>query len=276
MYRKLLLYIFNIPYKFINIYRQYRRIISMIKKKRSFGEFYLEKKYFVTNNDEIIFSLRDFGGSTAERGRNFFIKEKLTVDWIKNFDKNSNFLDIGSNIGIYSLYAGKLKHKVLSIEPESLNFALLNLNINDNNLKDNILSYPFSAYSKNSINKLNIYNMFWGKSGHQFKQDFSKLNKNAINYHLQGSYGITIDTLIEHTGFIPKYIKIDIDGLELEAVKGMKNTLNRKVAKSILIEINNEEQSGKEIFEIMKNNGYKIFNSEMLSANSANYFFKIN
>ena len=65
------------------------------------------------------------------RAETFFTKEPDTIEWIESFDKNDVFLDIGANIGIYSLYAAKNVSKVWAIEPESLNFAMLNLNIFD-------------------------------------------------------------------------------------------------------------------------------------------------
>ena len=75
------------------------------------------------------------GGAILGRGTTFYTKELETVNWIKNFDKESVFFDIGANIGIYSLFAAKLNYSTVSFEPESHNFAALNININDNNFE---------------------------------------------------------------------------------------------------------------------------------------------
>ena len=56
-------------------------------------------------------------------------KEPETLNWISSFDPGDNLLDIGANIGIYSPFAAARNHKVISLEPDALNYALLNLNI---------------------------------------------------------------------------------------------------------------------------------------------------
>ena len=115
------------------IYRLFRD-----KKKRGISEVIIKySRYFVKDKkNNKLFSVRNFGGSTKSRAKNFYDKEPDTIAWISNFDVNSNFLDVGANIGIYSLFAGMNNHKVISIEPEALNFAILNLNINDNSLNN--------------------------------------------------------------------------------------------------------------------------------------------
>ena len=42
---------------------------------------------------------------TATRVNSIFSKEPETIEWIKSFENNSIFWDIGANIGLYSLYA---------------------------------------------------------------------------------------------------------------------------------------------------------------------------
>ena len=54
-------------------------------------------------------------------------------------------MDIGANIGIYSLYAAKRGHKVVAFEPESQNFALLQRNISLNNLDNYISLFGFPS-----------------------------------------------------------------------------------------------------------------------------------
>jgi len=45
-------------------------------------------------------------GSMSEfRVRTIYTKEPETIEWIKSFSKSDVFLDVGANIGIYSLYA---------------------------------------------------------------------------------------------------------------------------------------------------------------------------
>ena len=49
------------------------------------------------------------GKITRYRAVTFEDKEPETLNWIESFYPKDNFLDIGANIGIYSIYAEKTK-----------------------------------------------------------------------------------------------------------------------------------------------------------------------
>ena len=61
--------------------------------------------------------------------RDFFKKEPETLDWIDNFKKEKKiiFWDIGSNIGLYSIYAASNYEniEVISFEPSTSNLRIL-------------------------------------------------------------------------------------------------------------------------------------------------------
>ena len=82
-------------------------------------------------------------GSTSEfRVRTLFTKEPETIEWIKSFSKSDVFLDVGANIGIYSLYASIVHGlKVIAVEPMISNFYLLSLNLERNPTAD-VLPLP--------------------------------------------------------------------------------------------------------------------------------------
>ena len=107
------------------------------RKENNLISFFTSQKYILKKNNKILFSVRNMGGSTKSRGKSFYQKEKKTIKWIDNFKKNSLLIDIGANIE-FTFYAAKYNHKVISIEPDSLNYALLNLNIFDNKLNNQI------------------------------------------------------------------------------------------------------------------------------------------
>jgi len=93
---------------------------------------------------------------TRFRATTFSSKEPKTFDWIDGFEKEDTFLDIGSSIGIYSLYAAFKGIQVKAIKPDALNCALLNLNIEDNSVNKKIIACPFSLHSETKIAALNI------------------------------------------------------------------------------------------------------------------------
>ena len=68
-------------------------------------------KFLITNifdkDNNKLFTLRNFGGSTVSRGFHLFKSQPEITKWINSFDENSCLVDIGANIGLYSLYAAK-------------------------------------------------------------------------------------------------------------------------------------------------------------------------
>ena len=91
-------------------------------------DYSLERKKFCKNG-LISFSIRNYGEVCRFRSSTFAIKEPDTLKWIESFDKNSTFIDIGANVGIYSIYASHFTSQVFSFEPDALNYSLLNLYI---------------------------------------------------------------------------------------------------------------------------------------------------
>jgi len=260
-----------LPYSFyLKIYEFY---LIIRHPKKEIPNYILKKKYFVTDNqNKKLFSLRLMGGAILGRGTTFYSKEPETVNWIKKFEKNSIFFDVGANIGIFSLFAAKLKHNVISFEPESHNFAALNININDNKFEKEIISYPISIDERMSISKLNIFQFRFGGSGHSFERSINSQGNEFETSHTQGSISITLDKFCEETKILPDYIKIDVDGNELRVINGMKNLLATKKIKSILIELDTTFNEHRDVVNIMKTFNYKlVYNNS--NAVVSNYIF---
>jgi len=252
----------KISKKFLNktLYNILVIIYLLIKDfNKNLPKLILSRKYKIYDSKNVfLFSVRALGGSTIDRGKSFFSNEPETIDWINNFKKNSFFLDIGANIGIYSLYAGVKNHRVISIEPESANFFSLNLNIADNELKNNIKSYPYSIDNSNKISNLFLRTSKIGGSGNSVNEAIGDDEKLFNPVYVQGTITITVDKLISQLKIKPNYIKIDTDGNELNIVKGMEHCLKNKKLLSVLIEINPIIKNYKKIINIFNKNGFDI------------------
>ncbi len=253
----------NQIFKKIFLKKLYQRLYSyylvLRHPKKELPNYILRKKYFVQDDKKNnLFSLRLMGGAILARGTTFYTKEPETVNWIRNFNKESVFFDIGANIGIYSLFAARLNHSTVSFEPESHNFAALNININDNNFEKKIISYPISLDEKMKISQLNIFKFRFGSSGHSFDRSINSKGKDFDTSHIQGSISITLDKFCEETNIYPDHVKIDVDGNELRVVKGMKDLLASKKIKSILIELDRSYSEHIEVVSILKSFDYKL------------------
>ena len=103
-----------------------------------------------------IFKIYDYGRVTRMRAASFETKEPETIDWIRTFKAEESLLDIGANIGIYSLYAALKGINVIALEPDALNYALLNLNIRVNNFGKKIVAYSIAMHDVTKFSKFNL------------------------------------------------------------------------------------------------------------------------
>ncbi len=84
------------------------------------------------NGKRVIFSTPTI--PTKWRAERLYINEPKTLEWISQFQPSDILFDIGANVGMYSIWAAVTRDiSVISIEPESQNYAVLNKNILLNN-----------------------------------------------------------------------------------------------------------------------------------------------
>ncbi len=170
----------------------------------------------------------------------FFSKEPETLGWIDQFESDSVFFDVGANIGLYSCYAAKKKNcKVFSFEPSVFNLDLLAKNIHLNSLSKKIVIVPNPLTNINKISEFNMSTIEAGGAlstfGETYTHDGTEIEK-SFNYNVPGT------TLDETISFFklpqPKYLKIDVDGIEHLIIEGADQTLNS--VQSILVEVNDK------------------------------------
>jgi len=234
----------------------------------------LERKRTVVHAGRPLFTLRNFGHMTLMRTDTFSTKEPETIAWIDDFDDNGNLLDIGANIGVYSLYAALRGHNVRCIEPDALNFALLNLNIADNRLGGKIIAYPFSIHSESKIAELNIGQYRWGGAKSSFNRNVDWKGEELGEGFSQGSPGITVDDFVAKTGFAPNHVKIDVDGNELLVLRGARKTLSDPKCASVLVELFPGHREYEACLEIIEGHGFSLIDEGVRGENKAkNYIF---
>lgn len=261
-----------------NILRKPHQIPRRIANKLSaiLTNFILNKKCRVKFQGKTTFTMRDFGEITKMRIVTFETKEPETLNWINGFEKDDTLLDIGANVGIYSLYAAARRHQVASIEPNALNFALLNLNILDNGIGDRITAYPYSVHSNSKISLLNNGLYQWGGAVSTFDRNLDSFGNGMVVNFKQGSPGISVDDFLKGTGFFPSHIKIDVDGNELLVLQGATHVLNNPRCKSVLIELFDDNSEHEQCIEVLKKSGFVLSHVPIYACNTikaGNYIF---
>ena len=193
------------------------------------------------------------------RVKTFFTKEPETLGWIDGFDENSVFFDIGSNVGLYSCYAAKQKKcKVFSFEPSVFNLEILAKNIYLNELSKKIVIVPSPLTNKIKISEFNMSSQETGGAFSTFGEAYTHDGSEIKSNFLYSTPGSTLDEFISFYKLEkPKYLKIDVDGIEHLIIDGANDALSK--VNSILIEINDNFKLQKEkIKEKLHHKGFGL------------------
>jgi FkbM family methyltransferase len=151
-------------------------------------------------------------------------------DIIERFTPNQGdiVVDIGAAFGFYTIIASKrvgTSGKVVAIEAQRDSFKMLNRNIKLNQLT-NVVPLNYAVYSKETKVKLyNTYSIMPVSAGKSMNK-FVEVNANTLDNILQEEKIIDVN-----------WIKIDVEGAELEVLKGAHNVLSKSNDISLLIEV---------------------------------------
>src|SRR5262245_21238698 len=105
------------------------------------------------SNGKIYFSC--INQATKKRVSTFFYKEPATLEWINTMEADDVLLDIGANIGLYSLYAAvESSLLVYSFEPFPSNYAVLVQNVALNKLQNRVLPVCIVFHKATSLGAL--------------------------------------------------------------------------------------------------------------------------
>ncbi len=128
--------------------------------------------------------------------------------------KSGIAVDVGANIGYYSLILSKIVKKVFAFEPEPLNLKLLRKNVNDNKIS-NIVVVPKAASDAKKKLSLGLSSDNFGD--HQISV-FDKKRK------VVGVESISLDSFLPEKVSI---LKIDTQGWEPKVVSGAREVIKR-------------------------------------------------
>jgi FkbM family methyltransferase len=157
-------------------------------------------------------------------------------------------LDIGAHVGKYALYAAKLvgdKGTVIAVEASSANFLQLLKNIRINGFK-NIITLNYAAFNCDNES----LQLSGNNDGSLSVKHAEKKNHKSIEIVETKM----IDTILQETGHINSvisYAKIDVEGAEVEVLKGMNDTIRRNPNIKFLIEVRKEKE--KAVKKILQN-----------------------
>ena len=231
-------------------------------------------KYLVSRNINSITSFEPYivkdilGSKMYLRKSTFGLSFELIVDgirenyitesWQKEINSGDIIVDIGANIGYYALLEAKLtgeKGKVYAIEPIPDNITLLKKSIDINNYK-NIDIYQLAIGNSNGNAPIYV-----GKA-----RNLSSMRM-VDSYAEQGGYIDKIDVkLITLDEFLkdkpsPNVVRMDTEGYEYEIIRGMSQTLAKRLPMKMFIEFHFDiigKEKSLELLTILQTNGFEI------------------
>ena len=96
-----------------------------------------------------------------------FEKEPCTIEWIAGFGRGEILVDVGANVGMYTIWAAKTRAaRVYAFEPEAQNYALLNRNVVLNDLGERVMAYCLALSDVEGFSELHLSDLSAGASCH--------------------------------------------------------------------------------------------------------------
>jgi FkbM family methyltransferase len=187
-------------------------------------------------------------------------KEPGTISWIEDYFKRDDvFYDIGANVGAYSLVAFRFldSHiKIFSFEPGFSTFPQLCKNIHLNEAGEAIVPLPVALFDQTLITSFHYQNLLPGGALHALG---TPLDQNGNPFQPVFSLpvlGYRLDDFIKQFQLpLPNHIKIDVDGTEYQILKGAEQILGRQELRTVLLEIDREDEIFDKITNLLKEKG---------------------
>ena len=184
-------------------------------------------------------------------------------------------VDVGANLGYFSLLAASMGFKVISFEPMNRNVAKFLSSVARNHLENKITIYQ-NAVTYNSGGFVTMTETHDSNQGNGQIRAYS-LSKNGV-YGQEFVDTITIDDVINTNVLL---MKIDVEGFESAVLNGAKRLICWNVVTYITIEFSHETRQStdcpaQEMLQLLESVGYEISDvvpdaPPLMSANFAKF-----
>ncbi len=190
-------------------------------------------------------------------------KEPETIEWIKTYIKPGDVVyDIGANVGAYSFVADRHtggKAKIYSFEPSFSTFAQLVNNINLNSCQGRIIPLCVALFDETDLIVLNYSSLSPGAALHALGQPVDNHGQSFTPVFKQPTMSFRLDDLISLFKMeSPTHIKLDVDGVEMEILRGAGKTLLDPGLRTILVEIEPALDRSVRIIEFLQEHNFRV------------------
>lgn len=202
-----------------------------------------------------------------QRARAHLSKEPLTTAWIReNLRPTDVFLDIGANIGTFSIFAARHisdEGHVYACEPHLPTAVQLLQNVVANGLESRISAISIAASDADGFFPFHYKRWREGASGSQLGVEGGVEMDRRVGTGTELKFALRIDSMITQGVRRPNLIKIDTDGIEPQILRGMEGLLRSDDRpRSILVEVQRGELQGH--VDFMESCGFELLEHHML------------
>jgi FkbM family methyltransferase len=187
-------------------------------------------------------------------------EEEVLFTFLGKLQPEDVVWDIGASYGMYSLFVGKKfpSIKIYAFEPEHKTFKLLNKNIDLNGINNVIpMNFALGDIDGSAIlhtsSSANI-----GTHSLVMRSDYPVSDK-GISIEIRKGNSIVATGKVDS----PTVVKIDVEGAELNVLKGMKEILSHSKPRLVQIEIHPKilplfGSKPEDIYRLMNESKFKI------------------
>lgn len=202
-------------------------------------------------------------GRLLWRAKTFQSEEPMMMEWLQSFSPQDCFYDVGANVGSYSLYAAKRGVRSFAFEPEAMNFQLLYENIFLNQVQHLCTPVPIGLGESTGLETLFLKDgVSRGDALHGIGRQSYLLRKAATSLLRLPVLTARLDDLIEIFQLPPPTrLKIDVDGNELQVLRGAFRTLDG--VQEVHFEVDTDYRESHKAVELLEQKGFRLVRKEM-------------
>ena len=181
------------------------------------------------------------------------------MEWIRSFEPESIYWDIGASVGPYALIAAALGHTVYAFEPYGPSHGELCRNSIINRLDTHPL--PVAIGKGERIGRMPTITHLPGVAG------------SALSEHEESRYlpmlTVTADDMADQIG-VPTHVKIDVDGRELDVIESGRELW--PLVETVMVECDNKTRG--DVSLVLGACGMEQVESWTRSADMRNHLFR--
>ncbi len=218
----------------------YKRVLGPLSYQ--FGIYRRKGAYFLLNKksmmDETIIKFKHYEEDMIDYASKIITEDQLT-----------HVIDIGSNLGYYTVRLGKIPtiKKVVSFEPLPSLYIQMSSNVLINALIDKWQGYNLALSDHSGKATLYYHPFFLGTSS--LNKDWTERASHRVEVDVR-AFDEVIEISGEHC-----FVKIDVEGSEISVLKGMKRFLSTNKA---FIQVETTGDRLDEITSILNKEGYSL------------------